>query len=84
MVKISKVLQIIPMLGIAIIFMCVLYTRLLGTLKFTHEFYIPRGLLELSTTLTIFIFVIIIVSGLVVFSKCQFDIIFGMSLKGRK
>ena len=50
-VEISGVLQITPMLGIAIITMCVLYAGLPGTLKFTCEFYIFCGLFELSPTL---------------------------------
>jgi len=83
-VEISGVLQITPMLGIAIIFMCVLYAGLPGTLKFTCEFYIFCGLFELSPTLTIFIFFIANVLGLVGFSKCWFDVTFGMNLKNHK
>ena len=83
-VEISGVLQITPMLGIAIIFMCVLYAGLLGTLKFTCEFYILCGLFELSPVLTIFIFFVANVLGLVGFSKCWFGVIFGMSLKNHK
>jgi len=45
-VEISGVLQITPMLGIAIITMCVLYAGLPGTLKFTCEFYIFCGLFD--------------------------------------
>ena len=83
-VEISGVLQITPMLGIAIIFMCVLYAGLPGTLKFTCEFYIFCGLFELSPVLTLFIFFIANVLGLIGFSKCWFDATFGMSLKNHK
>jgi len=80
-VEISGVLQLTPMLGIAIIFMCVLYAGLPGTLKFTCEFYIFCGLFELTPLLTIILFFIANVLGLIGFSKCWFDSVFGMSLK---
>lgn len=83
-VEISGVLQITPMLGIAIITMCVLYAGLPGTLKFTCEFYIFCGLFELTPTLTLFLFFIANVLGLIGFSKCWFDATFGMSLKNHK
>ena len=83
-VEISGVLQITPMLGIAIITMCVLYSGLPGTLKFTCEFYIFCGLFELTPTLTLFLFFVANVLGLVGFSKCWFDVTFGMSLKNHK
>jgi NADH:ubiquinone oxidoreductase subunit 4 (subunit M) len=72
------------MLGIAIITMCVLYAGLPGTLKFTCEFYIFCGLFELSPTLTIFLFFVANVLGLIGFSKCWFDATFGMNLKNHK
>ncbi len=83
-VEISGVLQITPMLGIAIIVMCVLYAGLPGTLKFTCEFYIFCGLFEITPTLTILLFFIANVLGLIGFSKCWFDVIFGMNLKNQK
>lgn len=83
-VEISGVLQITPMLGIAIITMCVLYAGLPGTLKFTCEFYIFCGLFELTPALTLFLFFVANVLGLVGFSKCWFDAVFGMSLKNHK
>jgi NADH-quinone oxidoreductase subunit M len=69
-VEISGVLQITPLLGISIITMCVLYAGLPGTLKFTCEFYIFCGLFEITPILTIVIFFIANVLGLVGFSKC--------------
>ena len=83
-VEISGVLQITPMLGIAIITMCVLYAGLPGTLKFTCEFYIFCGLFELTPALTLFLFFVANVLGLIGFSKCWFDAVFGMSLKNHK
>lgn len=80
-IEISGVLQITPNLGIAIIVMCVLYAGLPGTLKFTCEFYIFCGLCEITPVLCLFVFFVANVLGLVGFSKCWFDSIFGMSLK---
>lgn len=82
--EISGVLQLTPMLGISIIVMCVLYAGLPGTLKFTCEFYIFCGLFELTPVLTLILFFIANVLGLVGFSKCWFDAVFGMNLKNHK
>ena len=81
-VELSGILQITPLLGITNIFMCVLYAGLPGTLKFTCEFYIFSGLFEINPTLTMFIFFMANVLGLIGFSKCWFDATFGLSLKG--
>ena len=83
-VEISGVLQITPMLGISIITMCVLYAGLPGTLKFTCEFYIFCGLFELTPIITILLFFVANVLGLIGFSKCWFDAVFGMNLKNHK
>jgi len=83
-VEISGVLQITPVLGISIITMCVLYAGLPGTLKFTCEFYIFCGLFELTPVITLLLFFIANVLGLVGFSKCWFDTVFGMNLKNHK
>lgn len=83
-VEISGVLQITPMLGISIITMCVLYAGLPGTLKFTCEFYIFCGLFELTPLLTLFLFFVANVLGLIGFSKCWFDATFGLNLKNHK
>jgi NADH:ubiquinone oxidoreductase subunit 4 (subunit M) len=69
-VELSGILQITPNLGIVIMVMCVLYAGLPGTLKFTCEFYIFCGLFELTPTLTILLFIITNVLGLISFSKC--------------
>jgi NADH-quinone oxidoreductase subunit M len=82
--EISGVLQLTPTLGISIIIMCVLYAGLPGTLKFTCEFYIFCGLFELTPVLTLVLFFIANVLGLIGFSKCWFDSVFGMNLKNHK
>jgi len=83
-VEISGILQITPMLGISIIIMCVLYAGLPGTLKFTCEFYVFCGLFELTPIITISLFIIANVLGLIGFSKCWFGVVFGMNLKNHK
>lgn len=81
LIEISGVLQLTPMLGIAIIAMCVIYAGLPGTLKFVCEFYIFCGLLEVTPFVTILLFLVANVLGLIGFSKCWFDAVFGMNLK---
>jgi len=80
-VEISGVLQLTPNLGICIFVMCVLYSGLPGTLKFSCEFYIFAGLFEISPTLTMFVFFVANVLGLIGFCKCWFNVLFGMNLK---
>ena len=79
--EISGILQTTPTLGISIIIMCVLYSGLPGTLKFTSEFYIFSGFFETSPFLCFFILFISNVIGLIGFSKCWFNIVFGMNPK---
>ena len=82
--EVSGILQITPTLGISIIVMCVLYAGLPGTLKFTCEFYIFCGFFEITPTLTLLLFFVANVLGLIGFSKCWFDAVFGMNLKNHK
>lgn len=79
--EISGILQLTPNLGITIILMCVLYAGLPNTLKFTCEFYIFSGLLEISLFFTAFLMFTANVLGLVGFSKCWFNAVFGINLK---
>ena len=79
--ELSGVLQLTPNLGIACMIMCILYSGLPGTLKFTCEFYIFSGLFEISPITAMLIFFIANVLGVIGFCKCWFDAIFGMSLK---
>ena len=73
LVEISGLLQATPNLGITIVVMCVLYSGLPNTLKFTCEFYIFSGLLEISLFFTAFLIFTANVIGLVGFSKCLFN-----------
>jgi len=83
-VEVSGILQLNPILGTTIIVMCVLYAGLPGTIKFTCEFYIFCGLFEISPTMCLIIFFVANVLGLVAFSKCWFDSVFGLAIKNPK
>jgi len=80
-IEISGILTKTPSLGIAIILMCILYSGLPGTLKFTSEFYIFSGFFEYSPFLCFIVLFISNVIGLIGFSKSWFNIIFGMNSK---
>jgi len=82
--ELSGVLQITPNLGIACLVMCVLYSGLPGTLKFTCEFYIFSGLFEVAPFVALLLFFVANVLGLIGFSKCWFDVIFGIHNKQQK
>lgn len=79
--EISGILQTTPTLGITILVMCVLYSGVPGTLKFTSEFYIFSGLFETSPFSCFLVLFIANVLGLIGFSKCWFNIVFGMNNK---
>ena len=79
--EISGILQTTPTLGITILVMCVLYSGVPGTLKFTSEFYIFSGLFETSPFSCFLVLFIANVVGLIGFSKCWFNIVFGMNNK---
>lgn len=83
-VELSGILQINPLLGTTIIIMCILYSGLPGTIKFSCEFYIFCGLFEISLITCLAVFFIANVLGLVGFSKCWFDSVFGLSIKNLK
>jgi NADH:ubiquinone oxidoreductase subunit 4 (subunit M) len=83
-IEVSGIFQLTPNLAISIILMCIFFSGLPGTLKFTCEFYIFCGLFELTPALTLFLFFVANVLGLIGFSKCWFDAVFGMSLKNHK
>ena len=68
--EISGILQLTPMLGIAIIIMCIIYSGIPGTLKFTSEFFIFCNLFDITPIISIFLFFIANVLGLIGFSKC--------------
>lgn len=68
--EISGILHTTPNLGLAILFMQILYSGLPGTLKFLSEFYIFSGLICSAPLTTIFIMYIANFLGLIGFSKC--------------
>ena len=82
--EISGILHTTPNLGISIIFMQILYSGLPGTIKFISEFYIFSGLICSSPLIFIFILYIANFLGLVGFSKCWFNVVFGLSMKNSK
>jgi len=68
-VEISGILHINPNLGIAILLMCIFYSGVPGTLKFSSEFLIFNNLFELSPLLCFFLMFFANVLGLIGFSK---------------
>ena len=80
-VEVSGILQRTPNLAISIFVMCIFFSGLPGTLKFTVEFYIFSSFLDFSPFSCLFTFFIANCLGLIGFSKCWFNSIFGMSYK---
>lgn len=80
-IEISGILQRTPNLAIAIIIMCIFFSGLPGTLKFTTEFYIFSSFLDASPFSCLLTFFIANCLGLIGFSKCWFNSVFGMSYK---
>lgn len=79
--ELSGILHITPNLGIMVILMQIFYSGLPGTLKFISEFYLFSGLINFSF---ISVFLLLFVAnflGLIGFSKCWFNILFGLNLK---
>ncbi len=79
LVEVNGILHINPNLGISIILMCVFFAGLPGTIKFISEFYLFSGLLESSLFICFFLMFIANVLGLIGFSKCWFNAIFGLN-----
>lgn len=79
LVEVNGILHVTPNLGISIIFMCVFFAGLPGTIKFISEFYLFSGLLESSALVCFFLMFIANVLGLIGFSKCWFNAIFGLN-----
>jgi len=81
--EISGILHTTPNLGISILLMQILYSGLPGTLKFLSEFYIFSGLLCSAPLSTILILYSANFFGLIGFSKCWFNVVFGLTLKNQ-
>ena len=78
-IELSGILQKTPNLAISIILMCIFYSGLPGTLKFSSEFYIFSSFLEIAPFSSLIIIFIANCLGLIGFSKSWFNIIFGLS-----
>jgi NADH:ubiquinone oxidoreductase subunit 4 (subunit M) len=76
-VELSGLLHLTPNLGISILVMCIFYSGVPGTLKFSSEFYIFSGLLESSPITCCLLMLFANVLGLIGFSKCWFNVVFG-------
>lgn len=81
--EISGVLHTTPNLGISILIMQVLYSGLPGTLKFLSEFYVFSGLICTAPLSTIFLLYAANFLGLIGFSKCWYNVVFGLTLKNQ-
>lgn len=81
--EISGILHTTPNLGISILLMQILYSGLPGTLKFLSEFYIFSGLICSAPFSTILILYSANFLGLIGFSKCWFNVVFGLTLKNQ-
>ena len=80
LVEINGILHFTPNLAISIILMTIFFAGLPGTLKYVVEFYIFSGFLEISPSSTFILMIIANAFGLIGFSKCWYNLIFG----GRK
>ena len=81
LVEINGILHLTPNLGVAILVMCVFFSGLPGTIKFITEFYIFSGFIEISIFSCFFLMFVANVLGLIGFSKCWFNVVFGMLRK---
>jgi len=70
LVELSGILHITPNLGISVFFMCVFFSGIPGTLKFTSEFMLFNAILESSGLFFILILITANVFGLIGFLKC--------------
>jgi len=79
--EVSGILHLTPNLGVSILVMCIFFSGLPGTIKFITEFYIFSGFLEISAFSCFFLMFVANVLGLIGFSKCWFNSVFGLSKK---
>lgn len=82
--EISGIIHTTPNLGISLIFMVILYAGIPGSLKFSSEIYIYTGLFENAPLSSLMLLFGSNFLGLVGFSKCWFNVIFGLNLKNQK
>ena len=81
--EISGIIHSTPNLGISLIMMVVLYSGIPGSLKFSSEVYIYTGLFENSPLTSLILLFGSNFFGLIGFSKCWFNVIFGLNLKNQ-
>jgi len=81
-IEICGLIQKTPNLGIVVILMCIFFSGLPGTLKFTTEFYIFTSFFDFSPVICFITFFVANCLGLIGFSKCWFNVVFGMGYKG--
>lgn len=81
LVEINGLLHITPNLAISILTMCVFFAGLPGTIKFISEFYLFSNFLEISPLACLLLMLIANVIGLIGFSKCWFNVVFGLFRK---
>jgi len=80
-IEISGILQLTPNLAISVILMCIFFSGLPGTLKFTTEFFIFSSFFDFAPVSCFIVFFIANCLGLIGFSKCWFNTIFGMNYR---
>ena len=81
LLEVNGILHLTPNLGLLILFMCIFFAGLPGTIKYISEFYIFSGLLEISPTICFFVMIIANVFGLIGFCKAWFNSVFGLNHK---
>lgn len=83
-VEINGLLHLVPNLSGAVILLCLFYSGIPCTVKFISEFYIFNGFFESSVVTCSFLMFTVNVVGIIGFSKCWFNSIFGISKKNMK
>ena len=79
LIDLSGILHLNPNLAIFIFFIIIFFAGLPGTIKFSVEFYIFCGFLEISISSCFILMLIANVFGLIGFCKCWFNAIFGVN-----
>jgi len=81
--ELSGILHTTPNLGISILLMQILYSGLPGTIKFLSEIYIFGGLICSAPLSAILLMYGANFFGLIGFSKCWFNVTFGLNMKNQ-
>ena len=78
--EINGILHTTPNLGIVILFVCIVYAGLPGTMKFVTEFYIFSGLVEASPYSVLILLFVMNYIGIIGFCKGWYNLVFGMTV----